>query len=119
MWQLLLFGLDRSCGTTICRSQGERVLRQDGGPYRSRVSGLRAEEFGDLIYLDHGSTKIGDQTFGFLMVLDCATSHLTAYPCKSTFPSEVTSKLHEQIDTFQMNLKAICADMATHHPTTL
>ena len=29
-------------------------------PDRSRVSGLRTEEFGDLIFLDHGSTKIGD-----------------------------------------------------------
>ena len=85
-------------------------------PERSRVSGLRAEEFGDLIFLDHGSAKIGDKTFGFLIILDGATSHLTAYPCKSTSTSEVISKLHEWMDTFQMNPKAICADMAFHHP---
>ena len=85
-------------------------------PDRSRVTGLRAEEFGDLVFSDHGSTKIGDKTFGFLIVLDGATSHLTAYPCKSTFPSEVISKLHEWMDTFKMNPKAICADMAFHHP---
>ena len=36
--------------------------------------------------------KFGDKTFGFLIVLDGATSHLTAYPCKSTSPSEVISK---------------------------
>ena len=35
-------------------------------PDRPRVSGSRAEEFGDLIFLDHGSTNIGDKTFGFL-----------------------------------------------------
>ena len=46
-------------------------------PDRSRVSGMRAEEFGDLIFLDHGLTKIGDKTFGFLIVLDGATSHLS------------------------------------------
>ena len=85
-------------------------------PDRSRVSGLRAEEFGDLIFLDHGSIKIRDQTFGFLIVSDEATSHLTAYPCKSTSPSRVISKLHEWMDTFQMNPKAICADVAFHHP---
>ena len=45
-----------------------------------------------------------------------ATSHLTAYPCKSTSPSGVISKLHEWMDTFQMDPKAICADMAFHHP---
>ena len=38
-------------------------------PERSRVSGPRSEEFGDLICLDHGSTKIGDQTVRFLIVL--------------------------------------------------
>ena len=85
-------------------------------PERSRVSGLRAEEFGDLIFLDHGSAKIGDKTFGYLIVLDGATSHLTAYPCKSTSSSEVIAKLHEWMDTFQMNPKAICACMAFHHP---
>ena len=44
-------------------------------PDRSRVSGLRAEQFGDLIFLDHGSAKIGDKTFRFLIFLDGATSH--------------------------------------------
>ena len=85
-------------------------------PERSRVSGRRAEEFGDLIFLDHGSAKIGDKTFGFLIFLDRPTSHLTACPCKSTFPSEVIAEVHEWMDTFQMNPKAICADMAFHHP---
>ena len=85
-------------------------------PDRSRVSGLRADEYGDLIFLDHGSPQVGDKTFGFLIVLDGATSHLTAYPCKSTSPSEVIFKLHAWMDTFQMNPKAICAGMAFHHP---
>ena len=31
-------------------------------PDRTRVSGPKAEECGDLNFLDHGSTKIGDQT---------------------------------------------------------
>ena len=31
-------------------------------PDRSSVSGPRSEDFGDLIFLDHGSTKVGDQT---------------------------------------------------------
>ena len=94
---------------TFCNSTKPR-------PDRSRVSRLRAEEFGDLIFLDHGSTKIGDQTFGFLIVVDGATSHLTTYPCKSASPSEVISKIHEWMETCQMNPKAVCADMAFHHP---
>ena len=80
------------------------------------MSGLRAEEFGDLIFLGHGSAKIEDKTFGYMIVLDGATSHLTANPCKSTSPSEVISKLHEWTDTLQMNPEANCADRAFHHP---
>ena len=44
-------------------------------PDRSRVGGLRAQEFGYLIFFDHGSTNIGDQTFEYLIVLDGETSH--------------------------------------------
>ena len=32
-------------------------------PERSRVSGLCVEDFGELIFLDHGSAKIGDKTY--------------------------------------------------------
>ena len=53
-------------------------------PDRPRVSGLRPEEFGDLIFLDHGSTKFGQQTFEFLIVVYGPTSQLTAYPCNIT-----------------------------------
>ena len=79
------------------------------------MSGRRAEEFGDLIFLDHGSARIRDTPFGLLIVLDGATSHLTEYPCKGTSTSEVIAQIHEWMDTFQMNPKAICADMDLHH----
>ena len=71
------------------------------------MSGLRAEEFGDLIFLDRGPAKIEHNTFEFFIVLDGAASHLTAYPCKSTSPSEVISKLHEWMNISEMNPKAI------------
>ena len=55
-----------------------------------------------------------------LWILDCIgwcyTYHLTANPCKSTSPPGVISKLHEWMDTFQMNPKAICAIWAFHQP---
>ena len=86
------------------------ILQFDNArPDRSRVCGLRAEEFGDLIHLDQGPIKIGHKTFGFLLILDGATSHLTAYPCKST-------SLHQKSFPNFMNPKAICAGMAFRHP---
>ena len=60
---------------------------------RFRVSRHRAEKFGDLVFMDHGSAKIGDNTFGLLIVSDGATSHLTAYPCKSISTSEVIAEI--------------------------
>ncbi len=85
-------------------------------PHRSRVSGLRAEEFGDLIFIDHGSSKVFDKTYSFLIVLDGAISYITVYPCLSASASEVIQKLHEWMDTYQCTPKAVCADMAFHNP---
>ena len=76
------------------------------------MSGLRAEELGDLIFSDHGSAKIGDKTFGFLIILDGAASHLKAHPCKSTSTSEVSAEINEWMDTFQMNPKAWKSSMS-------
>ena len=67
-------------------------------------------------FLTMDQPRFKDKALEFLIVLDGATSHLTAYSCKSTSPSEVMSKLHEWMDTFQMNPKAIGADMSFHHP---
>ena len=41
---------------------------------------------------------------------------LSMQPSKNTSTSEVIAKIHEWMDTFQMNPKAICADVAFHHP---
>ena len=69
-------------------------------PDRSRVSGPRSEECGDLILGPWFEQKLEIKTVVFLIVLDGATANWKAYPCKSTTPSEVISKLHEWMDTF-------------------
>ena len=58
--------------------------------------------------------KTGDKPLGFLIVLGGATSHVDSLSLQKYSPSEVIAKLHEWMDTFQMNPKAICADMAFH-----
>ena len=60
--------------------------------------------------------KLENKPLDFLLFLDAAASHLIVFPCKSTSPTEVISKHHEWMDTFQLNPKAISADMAFHHP---
>ena len=85
-------------------------------PERSRADfeQKNLESFGVLIFFRSWVGKDWTQNLR-IFFLDGATSLLPAYPCKSTSPSEVTAKLPEWMDTFQMNPKAICTDMAFHH----
>ena len=63
-----------------------------------------------------GRQRLEKKTFGILIILDGSTSHLTPIHAKAT--SEVSAKIHEWMDTFHMNPKAICVDMDFHHPLT-
>ena len=47
-------------------------------------------------FSEPASAKIGDNTFGFLIVLDGATSQSKAFSRKSTSPLEVNTKLHDE-----------------------
>ena len=74
--------------------------------------GLRAEKFGDFIFFRSRVVKDWGQN---LRISDYfGWSHAT--PCKCTSTSEVIAELHEWMDTFQTNPKAICAGMAFHNP---
>ena len=52
-------------------------------PVKSRVSGLRANVFGDLIFVDHTDVKIDGKTYVVFVIIDGATNFLWAYPQKS------------------------------------
>ena len=47
------------------------------------------------------------------MVLLCTERHILV---RVPLHQGITSKLHEWMDTFQMNPEAICAEIAFHHP---
>ena len=66
-------------------------------PLRNRVSGLRAENLVDLIFMDHGTIKIHGDTHAFLLILDATTSYLVAYPSTSTGTDEVIKHLDGHI----------------------
>ena len=48
-------------------------------PSRSRLSGLRAATFGDLLFLDHAEVKLRGATYHVLLIVDAASSCLAAY----------------------------------------
>ena len=70
-------------------------------PCRSIISGLRAEVFGDHTFVDHGeikhnpsNEKSGEElSYTFFIILDGATSLISAYPVASTNENEAREAL--------------------------
>ena len=69
-------------------------------PSRSRVSGLRANSFGDLLFIDHAEVKIGTFKYVVLIVVDAATSFLAAFPQKSMNSVETIDKNASEFSFF-------------------
>ena len=46
---------------------------------RSKVSGLRAHNFGDIVFIDHADVKIRSVTYTVFIVVDGATTCVTAF----------------------------------------
>ncbi len=79
-------------------------------PTRSRISGLRATEFGDLVFIDHGSVRVENLLFQFMIVLDAATMFIQAYAVKGLGAEESISYLREYMDTYHCTPRTIVSD---------
>ena len=66
----------------ICR-QCDQCLRAKPAPSRARVSGIRADNFGDLVFVDHADVDFRGHKFCVLLVLDAASSLLSVHPQRS------------------------------------
>ena len=85
-------------------------------PVKSSVSGLRANVFGDLIFVDHTDVKIDGKTYVVFVIIDATTNFLWAYPQKSKTNEETIETIREWLETFQCSPKSLCADMAFGAP---
>ena len=82
-------------------------------PSRSRISGIRSEIFGELMFIDHGEVPINPGSkLQFLMIYDGATSLTTAYVVQNRTDALTISHLQEYFETYQLNPKYIVADQA-------
>ena len=87
-------------------------------PCRSKISGLRAEIFGDLIFVDHGEVKFNPSnedvtqeiSYTFFIILDGATNLISAYPVASTNEDEAREATREYMHHYQVRPKRIVAD---------
>jgi hypothetical protein len=85
-------------------------------PSRSRVTGLRADSFGDLIFVDHAKVKHNDKLYLVFLILDGATNLLTARVVESEAAEVTLEAFREWMDNFQCCPKALVSDMAIQHP---
>ena len=106
----------------IHRLYQETSKRCDGcnegapAPSRSIVTGLRADSFGDLIFVDHAKVRHNDKLYLVLLILDGATNLLTARVVESETAEVTLEAFREWMDNFQCCPKTLVSDMAFQHP---
>ena len=88
-----------------------------GTPARSKISGMRAEVFGELIFIDHGEVREGEQTYLFFLILDGATNLVTAFVQKTATDAETQENFREHMHQLQFRPKAVVGDQAFHTPS--
>ena len=86
------------------------------------MSGMRAENFGDLIFLDHGEFKLGVDSRGkpvvyvFLVIVDGCSMLIDLFLCKTKEDDESAEHLREWMDRHHIRPKVICGDQAFFTP---
>ena len=71
----------------------EHCIKQKPPLQRNKVTGLKADNFGDIAFIDHADVKIRGETFAVLIVVVGATTFVSAFA-----PS--TKESHETIQCF-------------------
>ncbi len=95
----------------------QTCMDQAPAPSRSRVTGLRAEHFGDLLFMDHCEVKINGKLAVFLILLDGATHLMVAKTQASKKEDQTQEQLRIWMDTWQCIPKSVCDDEAFFTPT--
>ena len=79
---------------------------------RSRVTGLRADNSGDIVCIDHADVKIQSETYTVFIVVDGSTTFVTAFAPRTKDSHETVQCLMALMDSFHCTPQSICADMA-------
>ena len=92
-------------------------------PPRSRTSGLRADNFGDLVFMDHGSVKLktkgAEKDYTIFIIYDGASHLLWATVTASKEDAEAQECVRESMDLYQCRPKSTVADQAFMSPSWL
>ena len=85
-------------------------------PPRARILGMRASEFGDIIFVDHQEIQFRTAKYVVLLVLDGATNLLRATAQKTLLPEETISALRLWIEENNCVPKRVVGDTAFFTP---
>ena len=93
------------------RSECEVCQAAKHAPSRSKTSGLRADTFGDMTFIDHCQVPLGTgEHIIVFVILDRATTLLTAEAVTTTQEAENITVLRNYFD--HLPLKSVVADQA-------
>ena len=83
-------------------------------PERSKVTGMRALNMGDLWFVDHVDIGIGSFMYCVLIIVDAATNYIWAAPQKTKLHAETLATLDQACVELHVRPKAICGDSYFH-----
>ena len=79
---------------------------------RSKVTGFRADNFGDIVVIDHADVQIRSETYTVLIVADGATTFVITCAPRTKDSHETAQCLMEWMDRFHCIPNKLTADMA-------
>ena len=95
------------------RSECEVCQAAKHAPSRSKTSGLRADTFGDMTFIDHCQVPHGTgEHIIVFVILDGATTLLTAEAVTTTQEVENITVLRNYFDQYHLQPKSVVADQA-------
>ena len=92
----------------------ESCQRFHKAPERSRISGMRAQNFGSLIFVDHVDLSIDGRLYVVLVVVDAASNLIWAGPQKNKEHPETIAAMDECFFEWKIRPYAICGDNYFH-----
>ena len=95
------------------RSECEVCQAAKHAPSRSKTSGLRADTFGDMTFIDHCQVPLGTgEHIIVFVILNGATTLLTAEAVTTTQEAENITVLRNYFDQYHLQPKPVVADQA-------
>ena len=95
------------------RSECEVCQAAKQAPSRSKTSGLRADTFGDMTFIDHRQVPLGTgEHIIVFVILHGATTLLTAEAVTTTQEVENSTVLRNYFDQYHLQPKSVVADQA-------